>query len=55
MLFIIFSQKLDPQLIPQVEFSCEGESEAAQILTGSVENEYTISVAAPGKYLQEVV
>ncbi|XP_035027605.1 phosphoinositide 3-kinase adapter protein 1 isoform X1 [Hippoglossus stenolepis] len=45
MLFIIFSQKLDPQLTPQVEFS--SESEAAKILTGLVENDYTISVAAP--------
>ncbi|CAB1425100.1 unnamed protein product [Pleuronectes platessa] len=45
MLFIIFSQKLDPQLTPVVEFS--SESEAAKSLTGLVENEYTISVAAP--------
>ncbi|XP_019945602.2 phosphoinositide 3-kinase adapter protein 1 isoform X1 [Paralichthys olivaceus] len=45
MLFIIFSQKLDLQLTPQVEFS--SESEAAKRLTGFVENEYTISVAAP--------
>ncbi|XP_062257453.1 phosphoinositide 3-kinase adapter protein 1 isoform X2 [Platichthys flesus] len=45
MLFIIFSQKLDPQLTPVVEFS--SESEAANSLKGLVENEYTISVAAP--------
>ncbi|XP_060943154.1 phosphoinositide 3-kinase adapter protein 1 isoform X2 [Limanda limanda] len=45
MLFIIFSQKLDHQLTPEVEFS--SESEAAKSLMGLVENEYTISVAAP--------
>ncbi|XP_035461307.1 phosphoinositide 3-kinase adapter protein 1 isoform X1 [Scophthalmus maximus] len=44
-LFIIFKQKIDHQLKPEVEFS--SESEAAKRVPGTVENEYTLSVAAP--------
>ncbi|XP_071337471.1 phosphoinositide 3-kinase adapter protein 1 isoform X2 [Trachinotus anak] len=44
-LFIIFRQKIDDQLVPEVEFSSEGV--AAKRVPGTVENEYTISVAAP--------
>uniref|UniRef100_A0A3Q3W3V6 DBB domain-containing protein n=1 Tax=Mola mola TaxID=94237 RepID=A0A3Q3W3V6_MOLML len=44
-LFIIFRHKLDVQSTPEVEFS--SESVNAQRVPGTVENEYTISVAAP--------
>uniref|UniRef100_A0A665TKK9 Phosphoinositide-3-kinase adaptor protein 1 n=1 Tax=Echeneis naucrates TaxID=173247 RepID=A0A665TKK9_ECHNA len=44
-LFIVFAQKVDDQLSPEVEFSLEGET--AERVPGTVENEYTISVTAP--------
>ncbi|XP_018536518.1 phosphoinositide 3-kinase adapter protein 1 [Lates calcarifer] len=44
-LFIIFTQKLDDQSVPEVEF--KSESEDAKRVPCRVENEYTISVAAP--------
>uniref|UniRef100_A0A3B4YVI5 Phosphoinositide-3-kinase adaptor protein 1 n=1 Tax=Seriola lalandi dorsalis TaxID=1841481 RepID=A0A3B4YVI5_SERLL len=44
-LFIIFTQKVDDQLAPEVEFSSGGV--AVKRVPGTVENEYTISVAAP--------
>ncbi|XP_026165193.1 phosphoinositide 3-kinase adapter protein 1 [Mastacembelus armatus] len=44
-LFIIFTQKIDDQLVAEVEFSLE--SVAAKRVPVTVENEYTISVAAP--------
>ncbi|XP_058508311.1 phosphoinositide 3-kinase adapter protein 1 isoform X1 [Solea solea] len=44
-LFIIFKQKIDHQLIPEVEFS--SESGTTKRFPGTVENEYTLSVAAP--------
>lgn len=51
-LFIIFTHKVDDQSGPEVEFSVENV--AAVRVPGTVENEYTISVAAPGKYLHEI-
>ncbi|XP_049927822.1 phosphoinositide 3-kinase adapter protein 1 [Epinephelus moara] len=44
-LFIIFTHKVDDGSVPQVEFS--PENGAAKRVPGTVENEYTISVAAP--------
>ncbi|GLD56084.1 sorbin and SH3 domain-containing protein 1 isoform X1 [Lates japonicus] len=44
-LFIIFTQKLDDQSVPEVEF--KSDSEDAKRVPCRVENEYTISVAAP--------
>ncbi|XP_039996013.1 phosphoinositide 3-kinase adapter protein 1 isoform X2 [Xiphias gladius] len=44
-LFIIFRQKLNDQLVPEVEFS--SESVTSERVPGTVENEYTISVSAP--------
>lgn len=50
-IFIIFTHKVDEQSVPEVEFSCENAD--AKRVPGTVENEYTISVTAPGKYLQQ--
>lgn len=46
-LFIIFTQKLDAQTVLEVEFF---ENKVQKRVPGNLENEYTISVAAPGKY-----
>lgn len=47
-LFIIFTHKVDDQNTLEVEFSAEkGDAER---VAGTLENEYTISVSAPGKY-----
>lgn len=50
-IFIIFTHKVDDQSGPEVEFSVENV--VSKRVPGTVENEYTISVAAPGKYLHE--
>lgn len=47
-LFIIFTHKVDDQSTLEVEFSTEKGD--AQRVAGTLENEYTISVSAPGKY-----
>ena len=52
-LFIIFATKVDDCSVAEVEFS--SENVAAKRMPVTVENEYTISVAAPGKYPQEVI
>ncbi len=52
-LFIILTHTVDDQLTPEVEFL--SENVAAKRVPGTVENEYTISVTAPGKYLQEIM
>lgn len=48
-LFIIFTHGLNNPTFTEVEFS--SENEFAKRVPGSLENEYTISVTAPGKYL----
>lgn len=52
-LFIIFTHRLNNQTFTEVEFSSENED--AKRVPGTLENEYTISVAAPGKYLWNYV
>lgn len=47
-LFIILTQKVDSESVPEVEFSPGGV--ASTRVPGTVENEFTISVTAPGKY-----
>lgn len=48
-LFIIFTHKVDNHTSVEVEFSAEsGSTERA---VGTLENEYTFSVSAPGEYL----
>ncbi|XP_069001282.1 phosphoinositide 3-kinase adapter protein 1 [Embiotoca jacksoni] len=44
-LFIIFTHKIDDESAPEVEFS--SADAVAKRVTGTVENEYTISVTAP--------
>lgn len=48
-IFIIFAHRLNNQTFTEVEFSSENEE--AKRVPGTLENEYTISVIAPGKYL----
>lgn len=48
-LFVIFSHKVDNHTSLEVEFSAE--SGRTQRVVGTLENEYTLSVSAPGKYL----
>lgn len=48
-LFIVFSHKVDNHTSLEVEFSAENESTQRVMVT--VENEYTLSVSAPGKFL----
>lgn len=52
-LFIIFTHKVIHQSAVEVEFLCD--TTAAKRIPATVENEYTISVAAPGKYFLEVM
>lgn len=52
-LFIIFTQQVDDQSVPEVEFVAENV--VAKRVPGTVENKYTISVAAPGKYRHEIM
>lgn len=52
-IFIIFTQKVDDQSAPEVEFS--SENVAPKKVSGTLENEYTISVTAPGEYLQQIM
>lgn len=52
-LFIIFTHRLNNQTFTEVEFSSENED--AKRVPGTLENEYTISVTAPGKYLGNYV
>lgn len=51
-LFIIFTHKIHDQSAPEVEFSSDSVTTK---VTVTVENEYTMSVAAPGTYLQDVL
>lgn len=52
MLFIIFTHKIDDESAPEVEFSSHSTATRVQ---ATVENEYTISVTAPGTCFLEVV
>lgn len=52
-MFIIFTHRLSNQTFPEVEFSSENED--AKRVPSTLENEYTISVSAPGKYLRNYV
>lgn len=52
-LFIIFSHKVDNHTSLEVEFSAESKSTQRVMVT--VENEYTLSVLTPGKFLIKYV
>lgn len=52
-LFIIFTHQIGDQSVLEVEFV--SEDVVAKRVPGTVENEYTISVAAPGKYRHEIM
>lgn len=51
-LFIIFTHQLNYQSFTEVEFSSKNATER---VPGTLENEYTISVTTPGKYLRNRV
>lgn len=47
---MIFTQQLNEKTFTEVEFSSENGD--VEKVPGTLENEYTISVIAPGKYLR---